>query len=247
MISSRTRLDRFLSQTMKINRRDVRLLIAQSRVEVDGRNATAIHQVVDRFSVVSVDGRVLSDLGPRYVMLNKPKGVVSATKDECHTTVIDLLPEDQRAGLHIVGRLDFNSTGLVLLTNDGHWSRALTQPETKVPKTYRVEVADSITDECIQGFRDGMHFSYEDVITRPAVLSRLAPKLAEVVLEEGRYHQIKRMFGRFGNKVIELHRSSIGSLVLDASLAPGESRTLQADELRSLNQLSGLHRDLSSK
>lgn len=238
MISSRTRLDRFLSQALQIKRRDVRLLLAQSRVEVDGLKATAIHQVVDRFSRVSVDGRALNDLGARYVMLNKPKGVVSATKDERHTTVIDLLPEEQQAGLHIVGRLDFNSTGLVLLTNDGRWSRALTQPETKVPKTYRVEVAEAITDECIQGFCDGMYFPFEDVVTRPAILNRLAPKLAEVILEEGRYHQIKRMFGRYDNKVVELHRESIGSLTLDASLAPGECRALLSDEVGALNQLS---------
>lgn len=240
MISSRTRLDRFLSQALTVGRRHVRLLIAQGRVEVDGRKASAIHQVVDRFSVVAVDGQVLNDLGPRYVMLNKPKGVVSATKDERHTTVIDLLPEDQQSGLHIVGRLDFNSTGLVLLTNDGRWSRALTQPDRKVAKTYRVEVAEPITDECIHGFLEGMHFPYEDVFTRPAVLNRVAPKLAEVVLEEGRYHQIKRMFGRFGNKVVELHRHSIGNLILDSALAPGESRSLRADELHSLNQLSGM-------
>lgn len=238
MITSRTRLDRFLSQALKMKRGDVRLLIAQSRVEVDGLKASAIHQVVDRFSLVTVDGRRLNDLGARYVMLNKPKGVVSATKDEQHTTVIDLLPEDQRAGLHIVGRLDFNSTGLVLLTNDGRWSRALTQPETKVPKIYRVEVAKPITDECIQGFCDGMHFPFEDIVTRPAILNRLAPKVAEVILEEGRYHQIKRMFGRYDNKVVELHRDSIGSLRLDPVLEPGESRALLPDEIEALNLMS---------
>ncbi len=236
MISSRTRLDRYLSQVLKINRRDVRLLIAQSRVEIDGAKASAIHQVVDRFSVVSFDGRYLSNLGARYIMLNKPKGVVSATRDERHTTVIDLLPASQRAGLHIVGRLDFNSTGLILLTNDGHWSRALTQPETKVPKTYRVSVKAPISDKCIQAFSDGMHFPFEDVVTRPAILNRLEPTLAEVVLEEGRYHQIKRMFGRFENKVTQLHRESIGSLQLDSSLAEGQSRALYEEEVSALTR-----------
>ncbi|MGH1373546.1 MAG: pseudouridine synthase [Cellvibrionaceae bacterium] len=242
MIASRTRLDRYLSQQLGINRRDVRLLLAQQRVLIDGIVATAIHQVVNPFSSVLVDGDCLHQAQRHYVMLNKPKGVVSATKDDKHPTVMDLLPQELQGQLHIVGRLDFNSTGLMLLTNDGHWSRALTQPETKVPKTYRVEVAKPITDECVQGFREGMHFSFEDVFTRPAVLNPMAPKIAEVVLEEGRYHQIKRMFARFDNKVIELHRESIGSLVLDASLTPGESRVLKSDELLSLNQLTGLTR-----
>ena len=161
-------------------------------------------------------------------MMNKPIGVVSATKDEQHKTVMDLLVEKNinTDDLHIVGRLDLHSSGLLLLTNDGDWSRALMSPEKKVAKVYEVTLENPITDECIQAFANGMYFSYEDITTKPAQLEKLSECVAKVTLEEGRYHQIKRMFGRFRNPVLALHRVSIGEIELDDGLAPGESRSI---------------------
>lgn len=231
MRSKRARLDRFISKKAGVNRRDVRALLAQRRIVVDGSPASEISHIIDEFSQVAFDDRVLQDNTPSYVMMNKPAGVVSATKDERHKTVVDLLERPDRHHLHIVGRLDFNSSGLLLLTNDGRWSRQLTTPENKIAKLYRVTLEKPVTEDYIQAFLEGMYFPFEDITTRPATLHIVSDYVAEVSLMEGRYHQIKRMFGRFDNEVLTLHRLSIGDLSLDSLLAPGQSRELTNREV----------------
>lgn len=228
------RLDRHLAQHLSIKRSDVRLLLAQGRVDVDGSKATEASQIISRFSTVRCDGDITQALTPRYVMLNKPAGVVSATKDPNHRTVIDLLTQTWRDQLHIVGRLDFNSTGLMLLTNDGAWSKRLSLPATKLRKRYRVCVEQPLCQSHIEAFREGLYFAYEDLVTRPAELILIDTHNAEVELIEGRYHQIKRMFGHFNNKVLSIHRSAVGPIALDSELAPGQSRSLTAQELHLL-------------
>ena len=228
------RLDRFLGKRLSVKRSDVRWLLAQGRVEVDGDRAIGIDQLIRPFNEVRFEGRILQARTARYVMLNKPKGVVSATRDDTHRTVIDLLEAPWKQELHIVGRLDINATGLMLLTNDGHWSRALSLPEAKQPKRYRVTVARPITAADVEAFRRGFYFGYEAITTRPAELRILGAFEAEVCLEEGRYHQIRRMFAQRGNEVLDIHRFAVGTLTLDAGLAPGQSRELTAVELDSL-------------
>lgn len=242
MQSSRSRLDRFLRANANINRRHVREVLARGRVSVDGVIATDINQVIDIFSLVTLDGTVLQKNQRRYVMLNKPMGVVSATVDKKNKTVIDLLDVDYKEQLHIVGRLDFNSTGLLLLSNDGAWSRELTSPEGKVAKRYTVGLENPIL-ECeietyLEAFQNGMYFEFEDITTLPAGLKILDSHTAEVTLIEGRYHQIKRMFGRFNNKVVTLHRDSIGGLSLDRALSSGESRALTPQEFSKIKKTS---------
>lgn len=234
MPSRKARLDRFISARTGIPRGDVRRLLAQQRVHVDGVAATCIHHVVGPFARVALDGQLLQDHRPVYLMLNKPPGVVSATRDARHKTVIDLLDPALAKDVHIVGRLDFNSSGLLLLTNDGEWSRRLMEPARKVAKVYEVSVEKPICPACIQAFADGMYFPYEGLTTLPAGLELRAEKVARVSLVEGRYHQIKRMFGRFGNRVLTLHRLSVGNLQLDAALAPGQSRELTALEVETI-------------
>ncbi|TXS91910.1 pseudouridine synthase [Parahaliea maris] len=229
--SKRARLDRFISQQTGIARKDVRPLVARGRIAVDGQPARAINQVIEQFTHVSLDGRILQGATPIYLMMNKPRGVVSATQDEQHRTVIELLGEEYPGDLHIAGRLDLNSTGLLLLTNDGRWSRWLSSPEQRIAKRYRVTLARPLTPEYIEAFAQGMYFSYEGITTRPAGLKILSEFEAEVELTEGRYHQIKRMFGRFRNPVLTLHRVAIGELELDETLAPGQSRALSSQEL----------------
>ena len=237
MQSKRARLDRFISVQVGINRRDVRPLLAQKRIVVDGSPATDINHVIDEFSHVTLDDQVLQDNTPSYVMMNKPAGVVSATKDEQHRTVIDLLERLDRHHLHIVGRLDFNSSGLLLLTNDGRWSRQLTTPENNIAKLYRVTLKKPVTEAYIQAFSEGMYFPFEDITTRPAKLHIVSDYVAEVSLMEGRYHQIKRMFGRFDNEVLTLHRIAIGNLSLDPSLSPGQSRALTSSEVINISKV----------
>ncbi|MEP4146198.1 MAG: 16S rRNA pseudouridine(516) synthase [Halioglobus sp.] len=234
MTTQRTRLDRLVSEHARINRKDVRLLLAQGRIHVDDQSAESINQRIGPFTRVTLDKRVLQAKKARYIILHKPAGVVSATRDAKHTTVIDLIPAPYKHELHIVGRLDYNSTGLMLLTNDGRWSSSLSKPENKMLKTYRVSLEKPLRSRYINAFAEGMYFDFEGLTTRPAELKILSDYEAEVDLIEGRYHQIKRMFGRFDNRVIRLHRIAVGSLIMAADLAPGQWRDLTLAELDSL-------------
>jgi 16S rRNA pseudouridine516 synthase len=233
MRSKRARLDRFISQQTGISLRDIKLVLARGRVVVNGAIAVDASQIIDMFSHIMFDEQVLQDNTPMYIILNKPQGVVSATKDDKHNTVIDLINIDNKDQLHIAGRLDFNSTGLLLLTNNGQWSRRISEPEARVIKWYRVTLEKPIIDpdDYIKVFSEGIYFPFENITTRPAKLKVLSAYEAEVGIEEGRYHQVKRMFGKFQNRVVKLHRFSVGDLVLDPSLAPGESRELTPQEM----------------
>lgn len=227
------RVDRFLSNLPQFNRQQARLLLIEKRVRVDGQIVSDPHHDIREFSRVELDEHVLQAGKPaRYFMLHKPPGCVSATQDPEHPTVLDLLNEADKHDLHIAGRLDFNTSGLMLITNDGHWSRHLTQPQTKLPKVYYVETEQEITDGYITRFEQGVYFAYEDLTTLPATLELLGPRSARLSIVEGRYHQVKRMFGYFDNKVVRLHRESIGPLMLDSRLAPGEYRALTSEEIQ---------------
>lgn len=229
------RLDRFLANQPCYNRQQVRLLLAQQRVRVDHRVTTDPVAQVSQFSRVEVDQLLLqAGRPPRYLMLHKPSGCVSATHDPQHPTVLDLLPDELRDDLHIAGRLDFNTTGLMILTNDGQWSRRLTQPSTKLPKHYLVDTEDDIGAHYVARFQEGFYFAFEDLTTQPAQLDILGPRRARLAIVEGRYHQVKRMFGHFDNKVIGLHRERMGTIHLDPALQPGQFRALTAEEVASV-------------
>jgi 16S rRNA pseudouridine516 synthase len=228
------RIDRFISKHLNINRRDIKLMLAQGRIIINGETIREVRTIVEEFDHVVCDGEILQAKKPLYIMLNKPIGVVSATKDDLHKTVIDLLKgysAQELESLHIVGRLDLNTSGLLLLTNNSYWSRKLMAPEEKVNKVYQVTLENNLSEEYISAFANGMYFSFEDITTQPAQLSIRSDKIAEVVLMEGKYHQIKRMFGRFRNPVLGLHRSSIGNLRLDDGLKEGQSRQLTSLEV----------------
>jgi len=226
------RLDRFLTNLPCFNRQQVRLLLVERRVRVDGVAVADPKHEVRVFSRVEVDDQVLQAGRPaRYFMLHKPAGCVSATRDPEHPTVLDLIDEPDKDDLHIAGRLDFNTTGLLILTNDGQWSRRLTQPQTKLPKVYYVETEQPIEAGYVERFREGFYFAFENLTTQPAELIPLGSHSARLSIVEGRYHQVKRMFGHYDNKVVRLHRESMGPLVLDPQLAPGQYRALRADEI----------------
>ncbi|WP_028765883.1 pseudouridine synthase [Shewanella fidelis] len=231
MQSKRSRIDRFISANTGVSKKNVRTLLAKGLVKVDGVIARDIDQIIDEFSHVTFEDKVLQANKACYVMLYKPVGVVSATIDDKHKTVIDLLDRADKHSLHIVGRLDLNTSGLLLLTNDGRWSKKLMSPEHKVGKLYRVSLQNPIDDSYIAAFANGMYFEYEDITTLPAKLEIVDEYTALVTLMEGRYHQIKRMFGRFRNPVVGLHRLSVGAITLDEKLLPGESRELTVDEV----------------
>ena len=229
MESRTSRLDRFISQNSEFSRSETRLLIAQKRILLNGQAAHSVQQKVSQFTHIMLDGACLNDKQPVYIRLHKPKGVVSATKDTQHTTVLDLIDHPQKSELHIAGRLDLNTTGLILLTNDGAWSRKISLPETKLSKTYEVTVSKPITRDYAEAFRKGIYFNYEGITTQPAQLVVTSDYTARLTLVEGKYHQVKRMFGYFDNEVLALHRISVGGYTL-AGLAEGESRVMTAVE-----------------
>ncbi|QLE84436.1 16S rRNA pseudouridine(516) synthase [Shewanella sp. Scap07] len=231
MRSNRSRLDRFISQHQQLPRKQIRLLVAQGAVTVDGVVARDVAMQINQFSYICLHGEVLQAQQPVYLMQHKPVGVVSATVDDKHQTVLDLIDHQDKQQLHIVGRLDLNTSGLMLLTNDGQWSKRLMSPEHKVAKRYRVTLQNPLNNDYVEAFAQGMYFEYEDIVTQPAQLEIIDTTSAIVTLTEGRYHQIKRMFGRFRNPVIGLHRFAVGNLVLDDSLQVGQSRMLSADEV----------------
>lgn len=227
------RLDRFLAQHTTHGRRGIRPMLAAGRVMVDGIVEKNTQREIGEFTKVSLDGEILRHTQAIYLMMHKPAGYLSATIDDQHPTVMELIdknaiPEE----LHIAGRLDRATTGLLILTNDGKWSRLLTEPKEGVPKVYQVETADPITEATQHLFQQGIYFAYEDLTTQPAKLEILHPRQCRLTIYEGRYHQVKRMFHAAGNRVTALHRISVGDITLDDHLKPGEYRKLTNSEIQ---------------
>lgn len=228
------RLDRFIESKLSYSAQTVRDLFVQRKVILNGVAVSEGRGRITEFCRVEVDANLLQARQAIYIMLHKPKGCVSATTDAKNKTVLDFINIPEKESLHLAGRLDFNTTGLLLLTNDGKWSRKLTQPQQKIPKTYWVKTQDEITLEYVKKFTEGFYFQFEDLTTLPAELKILSSHTAQLSIYEGRYHQIKRMFGFFQNEVIELHRLSMGNISLDENLAVGEYRVLSAAEIASV-------------
>ena len=227
------KLSRFLYHHTSHGKNDVRRILAAGRVTVDGKVERDSQSDIGDFTQVTLDDRVLRDTSAVYLMLNKPAGYLSATVDDEHPTVMELI--DAPETLHIAGRLDRASTGLLILTNDGKWSRRLTEPKEGVPKVYEVTTAEPISTETAMLFQQGIYFAYEDLTTQPAELQILSAQRAQITIYEGRYHQIKRMFHAVDNRITSLHRLSMGAIQLDESLAPGQHRNLTQQEIESVS------------
>lgn len=228
------RLDRFIESKLGYSAQTVRDLFVQRKVILNGVAVIEGRGRITEFCRVEVNANLLQSRQAIYIMLHKPKGCVSATRDAKNKTVLDLIDVPEKENLHLAGRLDFNTTGLLLLTNDGKWSRKLTQPQQKIPKTYWVKTKDEISPEYVKKFSEGFYFPFEDLTTLPAELNILSSHTALLSIYEGRYHQIKRMFGFFQNEVLELHRLSMGNISLDEQLAAGEYRLLTPEEIASV-------------
>lgn len=233
------RLDQFISQATDFSRSDAKRLIRRQSVSVDGVTATnpAIHIKAEQ--LVALNGKPLSVLPKRYYMVNKPKGYLCATADAQHPLVLDLLTEAvQKDKLQIAGRLDIDTTGLVLITDDGHWNHALTSPARQCTKVYRVRTEKAIDEDTIESFSRGLDLIGEKKKTRPAELVVLSPHLALLSICEGKYHQVKRMFAAMGNRVLDLHRQSVGAIHLDPDLEEGCYRALTPEEVDSVAKSS---------
>lgn len=233
------KLNRLLAKHQSFGRRWAREQVLAGRVCVNGTLCRNEFLEVTRFDRVKWDGTLIQGGTPAvYIMLHKPAGYVSATTDREHPTVLDLIQHPAREELHVAGRLDRFSTGLLLLTNDGAWSKGVTEPAFKLAKTYQVATDTAIPLDAVAAFERGFYFHTEDLTTQPARLEILGETEARVTLWEGRYHQIKRMFHRVGCRVRSLHRESVGGLSLDPGLAPGQWRELSPGEVKACTHAS---------
>lgn len=227
------RMDKLLASTGRWSRREVKLFIKKGRVLVDGLPAVSPDQKLDPSrSLLQVDGETVTIQKYTYVMLNKPEGILSATEDRRQKTVLDLLPLDlQRQNLFPAGRLDKDSEGLLLLTNDGGLAHQLLSPKKHVDKTYFIRVSPPLTPEDAAAFAGGVTLE-DGYVCLPAKLELLGDgSEALVTLHEGKFHQIKRMAASRGTAVLQLKRLSMGTLVLDETLKKGEFRLLTREEV----------------
>ena len=231
------RLDKFLCEMKIGSRSQVKTYIRQGVVTVNG---TVIYipetQIKESEDEVCFRGEILRYCQYVYYMLNKPKGVVSATRDHTAQTVVSLLGECQREDIFPVGRLDKDTVGLLLLTNDGDLAHRMLAPKKHVEKTYRVRVSHPLAKDEICRLEQGLDIGDENP-TLPAKVEMEQDKVLLLTIHEGRYHQIKRMLQAVGNQVLELERIAFGCLILDKDLKPGEYRALTQAEIDSCRGL----------
>lgn len=227
------RLDKFIASQGTLSRSETVRLIRQGRVTVDGAVCRDPARKIEESAAVTVNGEALDYQRFVYLMMNKPSGILCVSRDPKAPTVLDLLPPAlRRKGLFPAGRLDKDTVGLVLLTDDGDFAHRLLAPKKDIVKRYLVRLDGPLTDEDVRLFAEGVTLA-DGTPCRPATLRILEAgetPLAEIGITEGRYHQIKRMFGVIDRGVVFLKRLSMGPLVLDESLAEGETRPLTDEE-----------------
>lgn len=233
------RLDKLLTHLGVASRSGAREVLKAGRVRVNGeavRDAAFQVAVDDK---VLLDGKLLDTRLSRHLLLYKPAGVLTAKEDDRQKTVMDLLPPEYTSlGCMPVGRLDKDTTGLLILTTDGELAHRLIAPERHVDKVYIATVDGCLSDADVEKFAKGIPL--KDFTCLPAKLEILSPNLGRVTVREGKYHQIKRMFGAVGKPVTELHRLSFGPLALEDGMHPGDYRELTDDEIAALYAAAGL-------
>lgn len=233
------RLDKYISMCDILSRTEAKKAVMASRVTVNGFiRSDAGFQVTPENTFVELDGNPLLYKLFCYIMLNKPKGYISATTDKTHPTVMDLLDDwCIRRKMFPVGRLDIDTTGLLLITDDGGLSHDMTSPRRHVEKIYHAQIDKPISQDDIKAFAKGMRFKeFISELSKLEYLRQLAPgrHLVQITLTEGKYHQVKRMFKARGKEVLELKRVTFGKLVLPENLPEGRWRELSREELTSL-------------
>ena len=228
------RLDKFICHSTGRSRPQVQRLVRAGSVSVNNILIKKPDQKILDTDVVTLDGEVVLLPQPRYFMLHKPAGYVCANRDSEHPVVLDLINEDGIEDLQIAGRLDIDTTGLVLITDDGAWNHRVTAPTRLCRKTYCVTLHDPLTLDAAEKLRSGVLLSGEKKPTLPAELFFIDDKCIRLSIHEGKYHQVKRMFAAVGKHVVALHRESIGNIVLDELLMPGQYRPLTSIEIASV-------------
>lgn len=230
------RIDKFIGAMTDYSRSDIKRLAKQGAIKVDNQFIKDSGFKIDpESSNVYLFDKIIEALKPRFFMLNKPQGVICATSDSHHKTVLDLLDEPKQSALQIVGRLDKDTTGLVLITDDGQWNHRVTSPNRQCFKHYIVTLSSALDESLIDQFKNGILLNNETKYTRPATLNIIDSHHAELFIQEGKYHQVKRMFAACNNHVGALHRQAVGDIQLDKNLAVGAYRQLTKNEIDLFN------------
>ena len=230
------RLDKIIGAQTEYSRKDIKKLVMQKRVSVNGNIVIKPDIKIDKEKdKVFIDGKEIQNVENIYLILNKPMGYISATEDKKMPTVLDLIDSKYTyRELFPAGRLDKDTTGLMIITDDGKFAHNNLSPKKHIKKTYEVTIDITVSEEMVKGFKEGILLN--DGVCKSANIEITGEYTAIVTLTEGRYHQIKRMFGCFGAKVLKLHRISMGNLMLPKDLKEGESRELTKEEFRQITE-----------
>lgn len=230
------RIDKVIGSQTGYSRKEIKDLIRKKRVFVNGTLVLKSDFKIDiDKTLITIDDKKIPIKKNIYLMLNKPKGYISATKDKNTPTVLELVPKEYaHRNLFPAGRLDKDTTGLMIITDDGNFAHNILSPQKHVKKTYNVTIDIPVTEEMVEGFKNGVKLN--DGECKTASLEITGTRTALVVLTEGRYHQIKRMFGCFGAKVLELQRIGMGNFKLPSNLKPGECREITKEEINQIQK-----------
>ncbi|KGK42493.1 16S rRNA pseudouridylate synthase [Nitrincola sp. A-D6] len=228
------RLDKYLAQATGMSRKEVKKRIHAGLILVNSQPERDSGRHINSDDQVELDGQLLSEPCPRFLMLHKPVGYICSNDDPVHATALTLIDLPAAEKLLLAGRLDLDTSGLLLLTDDGQWTHRITSPKHKLPKRYRVWLAEPLQAKAEALLERGIMLKSETQRTKPAQLERISDTEVLITLTEGRYHQVKRMFAALDNRVVALHRELIGEITLDESLAPGEYRELTQAEIDSV-------------
>lgn len=228
------RLDKFVCKSTALTRSNAIQRINGGELSVNGEiinnEATQVHEN----NIILLNGLRLKARDFRYIVMHKPADTICSNIDEAYPSLFNYLDIDKASELHIAGRLDADTTGLVLITDNGRWSFNITQPTNKCSKVYRVNLSNEIADDVVSKFEKGMKLQGEQQLTHPATLEIISSKEVLLTITEGKFHQVKRMFSAVGNRVMSLHREKIGDIFLDVEL--GQWRYLTNDEVQSFIQ-----------
>ncbi|GLR74574.1 pseudouridine synthase [Aliivibrio sifiae] len=227
------RLDKFICKSTQLTKPEAIAMIEEGKVNINRDVVTAVSTQVHENNQVTLNGILLTLRPFRYLIMNKPANTICSNIDEAYPSLFNYITEGNNAELHVAGRLDADTTGLVLITDNGSWSYNIITPSKKCEKVYRVGLRKPITEDATEKFAIGLQLQGESQLTRPAKLEIITSKEVLLTITEGKFHQVKRMFSAIGNKVISLHREKIGEITLDVE--EGEWRYLTSDEIQSFN------------
>lgn len=228
------RLDKFVCKSTDLNREQAQASILQGEVRVNGQPVVDIKAQVHKNNQVSLNDSQLTLRPFRYILLHKPANTLCSNRDEVYPSVFNFLEIEHKDELHIVGRLDVDTTGMVLITDDGHWSFNITRPSMQCEKIYQVGLSQALVKDARERFIQGIQLQGETELTLPATLSIIDDKQVLLGITQGKFHQVKRMFSALGNRVLSLHRQSIGPIKLDVT--EGQWRHLTPAEVEYFNE-----------